>query len=89
MLKVLVKKELRLETGLKKKTGEELMIHQKNVENKMTLSDMKLYAMNAGALGITTFTHIEDGLKILLLLITIGYTISKWVNIKKENEGNK
>jgi hypothetical protein len=23
-------------------------------------------------------------LKILLLLITIGYTISKWVNIKKE-----
>jgi len=62
------------------------MIHQKNVENKMTLSDMKLYAMNAGALGITTFTHIEDGLKILLLLITIGYTISKWINIKKESE---
>ena len=55
----------------------------------MTLSDMKLYAMNVGALGVTTFTQIEDGLKILLLLITIGYTISKWVNIKKENESNK
>ena len=52
----------------------------------MSLSDIKLYAMNAGTLGITTFTHIEDGLKILLLLITIGYTISKWVNIKKENK---
>ena len=52
----------------------------------MTLSDMKLYAMNAGALGVTTFTQIEDGLKVLLLLITIGYTISKWVNIKKEKE---
>lgn len=52
----------------------------------MSLSDIKLYAMNAGTLGITTFTHIEDGLKILLLLITIGYTISKWVNIKKEKE---
>jgi len=25
-------------------------------------------------------------LKILLLVITIGYTISKWINIKKENE---
>jgi hypothetical protein len=62
------------------------MIHQKNAENKMSLSDMKLYAMNASALGITTFTHIEDGLKILLLLITIGYTISKWINIKKENK---
>ena len=62
------------------------MIHQKNVENKMTLSDMKLYAMNAGALGVTTFTQIEDGLKVVLLLITIGYTISKWINIKKETE---
>jgi|TARA_R100001460_G_scaffold31021_3_gene61197 hypothetical protein len=62
------------------------MIHQKNAENKMSLSDMKLYAMSAGTLGVTTFTRIEDGLKILLLLITIGYTISKWVNIKKEEE---
>lgn len=56
----------------------------KNAENKMSLSDIKLYAMNAGALGVTTFTQIEDGLKILLLLITIGYTISKWVNIKRK-----
>ncbi len=52
----------------------------------MSISDIKLYAMNAGALSVTTFTQIEDGLKVLLLLITIGYTISKWVNIKKENE---
>ena len=49
----------------------------------MNLSDIKLYAMNAGALGVTTFTQIEDGLKIFLLLITIGYTISKWVELKK------
>ena len=52
----------------------------------MSLSDMKLYAMNAGALGVTTFTQIEDGLKIVLLLITIGYTVSKWININKEKE---
>ena len=52
----------------------------------MSLSDMKLYAMNVGALGVTTFTQIEDGLKIFLLLITIGYTIAKWRNIKKEEE---
>lgn len=62
------------------------MIHQKNAENKMSLSDMKLYAMNVGTLSVTTFTQIEDGLKIVLLLITIGYTISKWINIKKETE---
>ena len=51
----------------------------------MSLSDMKLYAMNAGALGVTTFTQIEDGLKILLLLITIGYTISKWSKVREED----
>jgi hypothetical protein len=52
----------------------------------MSLSDIKIYAMNAGALGVTTFTQIEDGLKIFLLLVTIGYTISKWINIKKDNK---
>jgi uncharacterized metal-binding protein len=52
----------------------------------MSLSDIKLYAMNAGTLGVTTFTQIEDSLKILLLVITIGYTISKWVHIKRDNK---
>ena len=52
---------------------------------KMSISDIKLYTMNAGALGVTTFTQIEDGLKIFLLLVTIGYTIAKWINIKKED----
>jgi hypothetical protein len=50
----------------------------------VNISDIKIYAMNAGALGVTTFTQIEDGLKIFLLLITIGYTISKWVELKKD-----
>ena len=52
----------------------------------MSLSDIRLYVMNAGTLSVTTFTHIEDGLKILLLLVTIGYTVSKWKNVKKEKE---
>jgi hypothetical protein len=50
----------------------------------MSISDIKLYTLNASTLGVTTFTHIEDGLKIILLVITIGYTISKWINIKKD-----
>ena len=49
----------------------------------VSISDIKIYAMNAGELGVTTFTQIEEGLKIFLLLITIGYTISKWVELKK------
>lgn len=53
----------------------------------MSISDIKLYAMNAGALGITTFTKLEMGLKIFLLLVTIGYTIHKWLELKKEKDG--
>ena len=49
----------------------------------MSISDIKIYAMNAGALGVTTFTQIEDVLKIFLLLVTIGYTLSKWVKLKE------
>ena len=50
----------------------------------MSLNELKLYAINGGTLGLTTFTQIEDGLKIMLLLVTIGYTIAKWKDIKKK-----
>ena len=49
----------------------------------MTLADFKLYSINTLTLGVTTFTRIEMGLKILLLLVTIGYTVSKWMELKK------
>jgi len=51
----------------------------------MNISDIKLYAMNGGALGVTTFTQIEDWLKIILLVVTIGYTISKWSKVREED----
>lgn len=49
----------------------------------MDLQQLKLYLINGGAIGVTTFTQIEDTLKITLLLVTIGYTITKWIDIKK------
>lgn len=52
----------------------------------MSLSDIKLYAMNGSTLGVTTFTQIEDWLKIVLLVVTIGYTIAKWSKVKEEDE---
>jgi hypothetical protein len=52
----------------------------------MNFNELKLYAINGSTLGVTTFTQIEDGLKILLLLITIGYTIAKWKDIKKKKQ---
>ena len=48
------------------------------------MSDLKLYIVNTLTLGVTTFTNIEMGLKVVLLLLSIGYTLSKWLNIKKE-----
>ena len=50
----------------------------------MSLNELKLYAINCSTLGVTTFAQIEDSLKIILLLVTIGYTITKWKDIKKE-----
>jgi hypothetical protein len=53
----------------------------------MDLQQLKLYMINGSTLGITTFTNIEMGLKIVLLLVTIGYTISKWIDLKKQKHG--
>ena len=50
----------------------------------MSISDIKMYAMSFGVVGITTFGHIETWLKITLLLVTIGYTLTKWVKLKKK-----
>tara|TARA_R100001509_G_scaffold145568_1_gene102252 strand:+ start:471 stop:626 length:156 start_codon:yes stop_codon:yes gene_type:complete len=48
----------------------------------MDLQQMKLYAINGSTLGVTTLTNIELTLKIVLLLVTIGYTVAKWKEIK-------
>jgi len=50
----------------------------------MSFNELRLYAINGSTLGVTTFTQIEDSLKIILLIVTIGYTISKWKDIKKD-----
>jgi hypothetical protein len=50
----------------------------------MSLNELRLYIINGSTLGITTFTQIEDSLKIVLLVVTIGYTVAKWKDIKKQ-----
>jgi hypothetical protein len=53
------------------------------------MSDLKLYLLNVFSLTVS-FTDIELGLKIILLIISIGYTISKWIYFKtKENVEDK
>lgn len=43
---------------------------------KNFIDDFKVYALNSGALMIS-FTQVENILKILLLLISIAYTLMK------------
>jgi|TARA_R110002124_G_scaffold144146_1_gene309129 hypothetical protein len=50
------------------------------------MSDLKLYIINGGTLVTTTVVPIENWLKVILLVITIGYTIAKWAQIKKQDE---
>ena len=50
----------------------------------MDIQQLKLYIINASTLSVTTFTRIEMGLKMLLLIVTIGYTVYKWVGLKKK-----
>lgn len=55
----------------------------------MTLQDLKIGFLNAITLGIS-FTHIENSLKIILLLLSIGYTAQKiYETHKKKNANDK
>jgi hypothetical protein len=45
----------------------------------MSLADIKLYSINTVTLGVTMM-DIEVWLKIILLVVTIGYTVTKWIN---------
>ncbi len=46
------------------------------------ISDYKTILINAGTFGIS-MTNIDITLKILLLSITIGYTVQKWYLLNK------
>ena len=54
----------------------------------MSLGDIKMYALNISSLVIS-ITNVDVVLKIILLLLSIGYTINKWVLLKRDNEKNK
>jgi hypothetical protein len=52
----------------------------------MSLQELRLYVINGSTLGVTTFTQIEDWLKIILLVVTIGYTIAKWSTLNEDDK---
>jgi len=55
-----------------------------------SIQDIKILALNT-AIFILSFSNIETILKIILLLVTIGYTLTKWYSLymgkhKKQDE---
>ena len=51
----------------------------------MTVQDLKIGILNAITFGVS-FTQIENGLKIVLLLLSIGYTAQKIYETHKKND---
>jgi len=55
------------------------------MNNREILTDLKIYAVNSAAIG-ATFSNIDIALKILLVLVTLGYTSHKWYLMYKKNK---
>ena len=51
----------------------------------MNVQDLKIYLLNSFALVIS-FSNIEMILKILLLVVSIGYTSMKWYDLYKKKK---
>ena len=51
----------------------------------MSFNDLKLYTLNSVAMAVS-FTNVENTLKIVLLLISILYTIIKTVQLVKNKK---
>ncbi len=51
----------------------------------MNYNEVKLWIINMTVITIT-FTQIENILKLILLLVSIGYTIDKWIDKRKNKK---
>lgn len=49
------------------------------------MEDLKLYLLNASAM-IISFTEVDMILKLILLVVSIGYTVNKWYELRKKNK---
>jgi len=55
------------------------------VEKIIKMDDFKLYAINIGAFTLS-LTDIVDVLKIILLVVSIGYTAFKWFRLMQNDK---
>jgi hypothetical protein len=54
----------------------------------MNIVDLKMVVINISALAIS-MSQVDTGLKITLLVISIGYTLNKWYYVIKNRRNNK
>ena len=54
----------------------------------MSINDLKMYSLNTATM-ILSFTNIENTLKIILLLVSITYTIIKTIELIKNKKDAK
>ena len=52
----------------------------------MDLTSFRVYMLNLSAITVSTFDILEDGLKIILLVVSIGYTVQKWYEVRNKND---
>ena len=50
----------------------------------MDLTTLRVYLLNLSAITVSTFDLIEDSLKLLLLIVSIGYTAQKWWQLRNK-----
>ena len=57
--------------------------------NELVKDSAEVLIINGTVLSVATFSNLEVILKILLLAISIAYTIDKWYFQKKKRDGKK
>jgi len=52
------------------------------------LSDLKVYLLNILSFAIS-FSDLDMALKFILLVVSIGYTIERWIKLRKNESKGK
>ena len=50
------------------------------------VDDLKLYCLNITSFTIASLDWLEPMLKVMLLVVTIGYTVHKWWKLRNERD---
>ena len=50
----------------------------------IAIDDLKLYCLNITSFTIASLDWLEPILKVMLLVVTIGYTVHKWWKLKNK-----